>query len=169
MVSSRPISTITSKNLYQSADAWAMKVAQAQVTPAAQWAQAERRYVGAHVLPRAPYALDGRRPAVSLPAPTLGEHSAQVLQQAVRSIFGPSNREVGTPAWMSGAGRVGQVTLTYTAVDDAPIAVADTCAQQVMIACGCSRSAIASISRPGSAAERPETTRWPAASRCWRS
>ncbi|KRI01413.1 NADH-quinone oxidoreductase subunit NuoG [Curvibacter sp. PAE-UM] len=34
------VSTITSKNLYQSADAWAMKVAQAQVTPAAQWAQA---------------------------------------------------------------------------------------------------------------------------------
>jgi urea transport system permease protein len=36
-----------------------------------------------------------------------------VLQQAIRSIFGPSNREVGTPAWMSGAGRVGQLTLTY--------------------------------------------------------
>ncbi len=33
------LSTITSKNLYQSADAWAMKVAHAQVTPAAQWAQ----------------------------------------------------------------------------------------------------------------------------------
>jgi urea transport system permease protein len=36
-----------------------------------------------------------------------------VLQQAVRSIFGPSNREVGTPAWMSGAGKLGQLTLTY--------------------------------------------------------
>ncbi|MEQ1659505.1 MAG: NADH-quinone oxidoreductase subunit NuoG, partial [Hylemonella sp.] len=34
------VSAITSKNLYQSADAWAMKVANAQVTPAAQWAQA---------------------------------------------------------------------------------------------------------------------------------
>jgi len=34
------LSTITSKSLYQSADAWAMKVANAQVTPAAQWAQA---------------------------------------------------------------------------------------------------------------------------------
>jgi NADH-quinone oxidoreductase subunit G len=34
------LSAITSKNLYQSADAWAMKVANAQVTPAAQWAQA---------------------------------------------------------------------------------------------------------------------------------
>ncbi|MBI2746723.1 MAG: NADH-quinone oxidoreductase subunit G [Burkholderiales bacterium] len=34
------LSTITSKSLYQSADAWAMKVANAQVAPAAQWAQA---------------------------------------------------------------------------------------------------------------------------------
>ncbi len=39
-----------------------------------------------------------------------------VLQQAVRSIFGPTNREVGTPAWMSGAGQVGQLTLTYNRV-----------------------------------------------------
>jgi len=39
-----------------------------------------------------------------------------VLQQAIRSIFGPSNREVGTPAWMSGAGRFGQLTLTYNRV-----------------------------------------------------
>ena len=39
-----------------------------------------------------------------------------VLQQAVRSIFGPTNREVGTPAWMSGAGQLGQVTLTYNRV-----------------------------------------------------
>ncbi|MCZ8292437.1 MAG: NADH-quinone oxidoreductase subunit NuoG [Hylemonella sp.] len=34
------LSAITSKSLYQSADAWAMKVANAQVAPAAQWAQA---------------------------------------------------------------------------------------------------------------------------------
>ncbi len=34
------VSTITSKNLYPSANAWAMNVAQAHVTPAAQWAQA---------------------------------------------------------------------------------------------------------------------------------
>jgi len=36
-----------------------------------------------------------------------------VLQQAVRSLFGPTNREVGTPDWMSGAGRLGGLTLTY--------------------------------------------------------
>jgi urea transport system permease protein len=35
------------------------------------------------------------------------------LQQAVRSIFGPSNREVGAPSWMSGAFQVGQLTITY--------------------------------------------------------
>ncbi len=39
-----------------------------------------------------------------------------VLQQAVRTIFGPTNREVGTPAWMSGAGVIGQLTLTYNRV-----------------------------------------------------
>ncbi len=39
-----------------------------------------------------------------------------VLQQAVRSLFGPTNREVGTPAWMSGYGKVGQLTLTYNRV-----------------------------------------------------
>ena len=36
-----------------------------------------------------------------------------VLQQAVRSIFGPSNRDVGTPAWMSGATQVGGIELTW--------------------------------------------------------
>ena len=36
-----------------------------------------------------------------------------VLQQAVRSIFGPSNREVGAPSFMSGAFQVGQITVTY--------------------------------------------------------
>jgi urea transport system permease protein len=36
-----------------------------------------------------------------------------VLQQAVRSLFGPTNREVGAPSWMSGAFKVGQLTITY--------------------------------------------------------
>ncbi len=35
-----------------------------------------------------------------------------VLQQAVRSIFGPTNREVGTPSWMSGAVPIGGLTIT---------------------------------------------------------
>jgi urea transport system permease protein len=36
-----------------------------------------------------------------------------VLQQAVRSIFGPTNRSVSTPDWMSGAGKLGGLTITY--------------------------------------------------------
>ena len=36
-----------------------------------------------------------------------------VLQQAVRTLFGPTNREVGNPSWMSGAFEIGQLTITY--------------------------------------------------------
>lgn len=36
-----------------------------------------------------------------------------ILQQSVRSIFGPSNREVGNPSWMSGGFELGGMTLTY--------------------------------------------------------
>ncbi len=40
-----------------------------------------------------------------------------ILQQAVRSIFGPTNREVGNPTWMSGAWEVaGGLTLTYNRI-----------------------------------------------------
>ncbi|ADZ68849.1 urea ABC transporter permease subunit UrtB [Polymorphum gilvum] len=36
-----------------------------------------------------------------------------ILQQAVRSLFGPTNREVGNPSFMSGAFDIGQLTITY--------------------------------------------------------
>ena len=36
-----------------------------------------------------------------------------ILQQAVRTIFGPTNREVGAPSWMSGAFEVGHLNITY--------------------------------------------------------
>ncbi len=36
-----------------------------------------------------------------------------ILQQAVRSVFGPTNREVSAPSWMSGAFEVGHITVTY--------------------------------------------------------
>jgi urea transport system permease protein len=39
-----------------------------------------------------------------------------ILQQAVRSLFGPTNREVGTPAWMSGSFELGGLALTYNRV-----------------------------------------------------
>lgn len=39
-----------------------------------------------------------------------------ILQQAVRSIFGPNNREVGNPDWMSGAVDVGQMAMTWNRI-----------------------------------------------------
>jgi urea transport system permease protein len=36
-----------------------------------------------------------------------------ILQQAVRTIYGASNREVGNPSWMSGAFNLGHITITY--------------------------------------------------------
>ncbi len=36
-----------------------------------------------------------------------------ILQQGVRTGFGPTNKDVGTPSWMSGAFDVGHITITY--------------------------------------------------------
>ncbi|WP_165218112.1 urea ABC transporter permease subunit UrtB [Affinirhizobium pseudoryzae] len=36
-----------------------------------------------------------------------------ILQQLVRSIFGPTNQEVGNPSWMSGAFQLGQMQITW--------------------------------------------------------
>ena len=36
-----------------------------------------------------------------------------ILQQAVRTVFGPTNREVGNPSWMSGAFELGGMTITW--------------------------------------------------------
>jgi urea transport system permease protein len=36
-----------------------------------------------------------------------------ILQQAVRTMFGPTNREVGAPSWMSGTFSIGQINITY--------------------------------------------------------
>jgi urea transport system permease protein len=35
-----------------------------------------------------------------------------ILQQAIRTLFGPTNREVATPSWMSGSIALGEITLT---------------------------------------------------------
>ncbi|MFI4981261.1 MAG: urea ABC transporter permease subunit UrtB [Nevskiales bacterium] len=40
-----------------------------------------------------------------------------VLQQAVRSIFGASNRDVGSPDWMRGATQFGGLTITLNRLD----------------------------------------------------
>jgi urea transport system permease protein len=36
-----------------------------------------------------------------------------ILQQTVRSLFGPSNREVGNPSWMSGSFQFGEMLITW--------------------------------------------------------
>ena len=36
-----------------------------------------------------------------------------ILQQSVRSIFGPTNREVGNPSWMSGSFQLGEMAITW--------------------------------------------------------
>ncbi|MGH6726578.1 MAG: urea ABC transporter permease subunit UrtB [Pseudolabrys sp.] len=36
-----------------------------------------------------------------------------ILQQLVRTIFGPTNKDVGNPSWMSGAFDLGGITITY--------------------------------------------------------
>ena len=36
-----------------------------------------------------------------------------ILQQAVRTYFGPTNKDVGNPSWMSGAFELGGITVTY--------------------------------------------------------
>ncbi len=36
-----------------------------------------------------------------------------VLMQAVRAVFGPTNKEVGNPSWMSGAFDLGGILITY--------------------------------------------------------
>jgi urea transport system permease protein len=36
-----------------------------------------------------------------------------ILQQAVRTLFGPTNKDVSAPSWMSGSFELGQLTITY--------------------------------------------------------
>src|SRR3989475_4142917 len=36
-----------------------------------------------------------------------------ILQQAVRTTFGPTNKDVSNPSWMSGSFDLGQITITY--------------------------------------------------------
>jgi urea transport system permease protein len=36
-----------------------------------------------------------------------------IMQQGVRTLFGPTNKDVSNPSWMSGAFEVGHITVTY--------------------------------------------------------
>jgi crotonobetainyl-CoA:carnitine CoA-transferase CaiB-like acyl-CoA transferase len=45
------------------------------------WPEMDRAYVGRHIIPAAPFAYDGVRPALRVPSPTLGQHTAEVLAE----------------------------------------------------------------------------------------
>jgi crotonobetainyl-CoA:carnitine CoA-transferase CaiB-like acyl-CoA transferase len=47
------------------------------------WRRIERRYVGDHVVPKAPFAIDGMAPALYRPSPTLGQHNEEVLRDVL--------------------------------------------------------------------------------------
>ncbi|MFO1079993.1 MAG: CoA transferase [Reyranellaceae bacterium] len=54
-------------------------LADPQLAAAGVWRRADRRISGPHLTPLAPYRLDGRRPPLVNPTPTLGEHNGEVL------------------------------------------------------------------------------------------
>jgi crotonobetainyl-CoA:carnitine CoA-transferase CaiB-like acyl-CoA transferase len=51
------------------------------------WTSIERRHVGRHLM-AAPYRVGGTRPIVTRPAPLLGEHSAEVLEELGAAFSG---------------------------------------------------------------------------------
>lgn len=56
------------------------------------WRRAERRYVGTHIVPKPPFALDGQAPPLRRPSPTLGEHNTEVLQ----AVLGLTSADIAT-------------------------------------------------------------------------
>ena len=56
------------------------------------WRRAERRYVGTHIVPKPPFALDGQAPPLRRPSPTLGEHNTEVLQ----TVLGLTSADIAT-------------------------------------------------------------------------
>ena len=47
------------------------------------WVELDRAVIGLHLVPAAPFQFDGARPAIRQPAPTLGQHTDQVLAELV--------------------------------------------------------------------------------------
>jgi crotonobetainyl-CoA:carnitine CoA-transferase CaiB-like acyl-CoA transferase len=45
------------------------------------WTTANRRYIGDHLIPNSPIRLDGAHLPIARPAPTLGQHTAEVLAE----------------------------------------------------------------------------------------
>ncbi len=53
------------------------------------WQPMERQFVGSHIMPLAPYRLDGAAPPLVRPAPTLGQHNHDILGS--RAELGPED------------------------------------------------------------------------------
>jgi crotonobetainyl-CoA:carnitine CoA-transferase CaiB-like acyl-CoA transferase len=53
------------------------------------WMSIERRHVGRHLMASPPYRIDGARPPVTRPAPLLGEHTAEVLDELGSPVAAP--------------------------------------------------------------------------------
>ena len=67
------------------------------------WQWLERPFVGRHLVPAAPYRLDGVAPPLARPAPTLGQHNQEVLSErlglnAVEVQHLEQRRVIGTRA-----------------------------------------------------------------------
>ena len=45
------------------------------------WLEMDRRFVGRHLVGASPFRFDGERPVLRLPAPVLGEHTAEVIAE----------------------------------------------------------------------------------------
>jgi crotonobetainyl-CoA:carnitine CoA-transferase CaiB-like acyl-CoA transferase len=52
------------------------------------WMHIVRRHVGRHMMASPPYLIDGQRPRVTRPAPLLGEHTAEVLEELGQALSG---------------------------------------------------------------------------------
>ena len=52
-----------------------------QLTAIGYWVELERAVIGLHLVPSAPFCYDGVRPALRRPAPTLGQHTDEVLAE----------------------------------------------------------------------------------------
>ncbi len=52
-----------------------------QLCAAGFWEEMDRAFVGRHHVAASPFRFDGRRPALRRPAPTLGEHTAEIVAE----------------------------------------------------------------------------------------
>jgi crotonobetainyl-CoA:carnitine CoA-transferase CaiB-like acyl-CoA transferase len=60
-----------------------------QLTATGVWPTMEREYAGRHTVAAAVFRFDGRRPPLTRPAPTLGQHTAELLPETERYALCP--------------------------------------------------------------------------------